>query len=39
MNLLMKRTLSGLTIVAAAWALGGCIVAAQPQPVAYAPAY
>ncbi len=36
---MMKHILSSLSIVAAAWALGGCIVSAQPQPVTYSPGY
>lgn len=36
---MMKRILSGLLLVSAAWSLGGCIVSAQPQPVVYSPGY
>lgn len=36
-NAMMKHLLSGLAIVASSWALGGCIVSAQPA--AYTPGY
>jgi hypothetical protein len=34
-----KQIFSGLLILAMSWAVSGCIVSAQPQPVVYSPGY